>query len=209
MEFNWLQTLTSEISRNARKNSSYCLGTPQLTGTVPCVVYVTDINDETPTYDSSDYVIQINENLPIGDVIKVLTATDNDEEGNVNKEIRYSWVFFVGAFQRTNLLQWVFLVGAFLVKRARPLQGLDFFVRPQTSSCMYHFLVQTLLGLRWTQRSRVRVLALARNFFEHLRKRTRLKGPLFQFFSALCDFFSNFLPSKGPTFKFFLYLAAN
>ena len=61
---------------------------------MPCVVYVTDVNDEKPTYDNSDYIIQINENLPIGDVIKVLTATDNDEEGNVNKEIRYSWVLF-------------------------------------------------------------------------------------------------------------------
>ena len=73
---------------------------------------------------------------------------------------------------------------------------------------MYHFLVQTLLGSRWTQRSRVRVLALARNFFEHLRKRTRLKDSFFQFFSALCDF-RIFLHSKGPTFKFFWYFAAN
>ena len=75
-----------------------------------------------------------------------------------------------------------------------------FFVRPQTSSCMYHFLqtslvhvyssVQSLLGLRWTQRSRVRVLALARNFFE-------------QFFRHCAIFFEFFSPSKGPTFKFF------
>ena len=90
-----------------------------------------------------------------------------------------------------------FLVGAFLVKSARLLQWLFFFFRPQTSSCMCHFLVQTLIGLRGTQ---VRVLALARNFFEHWRKRTRLKGPLFQCFSALCDFFRNFFASKGSPF---------
>ena len=45
----------------------------------------------------------------------------------------------------------------------------SFFVRPQTSPCIYHFLVETL-SLRGTQRSRVGVPALARNFFELLRK---------------------------------------
>ena len=85
-----------------------------------------------------------------------------------------------------------------------------FFVRPHTSSCMYHFLVQTLLGLRWTQRSRVRVLTLARNFFEHLRKRTRRKAALFQFFSALCDYFFDFFRlQRVPHSSFFWYFAAN
>ena len=81
-----------------------------------------------------------------------------------------------------------FSVGGFLVVSFFLL----FFVKAQTSSCMYHFLVQILLDLRRTQRSRIRALALARNFFEHSQKQTRLKGPLFQFFSALCDFFSIF-----------------
>ena len=123
--------------------------------------------------------------------------------------------FSVGAFLVKNawLPQWlVFLVGAFLVKRVRLLQWLvffSFFIRPQTSSCMYHFLVQHLLGSRWTQRSQVRVFASARNLFDHLRKRTRLKGPLFQFFSALWTFFYFFvLSSKGPTFKFFLIICS-
>ena len=40
-----------------------------------------------------------------------------------------------------------FLFGAFLVKSARLLQWLVFFVRPQSSPCMYHFLVQTLIAL--------------------------------------------------------------
>ena len=78
-----------------------------------------------------------------------------------------------------------------------------FFVRPQTPPCIYHFLVKTLVGLRWTQRSRFRVFALARNFFKHLRNRTRLKGPLFQYFSALCDFFWIFFAFKCSPFKFF------
>ena len=69
---------------------------------------------------------------------------------------------------------------------------------------MYHFLVQTLIRSRGTQRSRVRVFALARNFLDHLRKRKRLKGPLFQLFFGTVRFFSKlFLPSKGPPSSFF------
>ena len=65
--------------------------------------------------------------------------------------------------------------------------------------------VQSLLGLRCIQRSRVRVLALARNFFEHLRKRTRLKGLFFQFFFGTLRLFSNFLLSNGPTLIFLIF----
>ena len=72
-----------------------------------------------------------------------------------------------------------------------------FYVRPQNSSFMFRFLEQTLIGLRG-----VRVLALARNFFEHLRKRTRLKALLFQFFRH-CNFFRFFFAFKGSPFKFF------
>ena len=80
-----------------------------------------------------------------------------------------------------------------------------FFVRPKTSPSMYNFLVQTFFGLQGTQRSRVRVPALGRNFFEHLRKRTRLKGPLFQFVSALSDFFFEFFAFKMSPFSFLIF----
>ena len=76
---------------------------------------------------------------------------------------------------------------------------------------MYHFLqtslvhvytsVQSLLGLRSTQRSRVRVLALARNFFEQL---SSALCEFFNFFSVLCDFFSNFFRlQRVPPSSFF------
>ena len=55
--------------------------------------------------------------------------------------------------------QAIFLVGAFLERSARLLQWLS----------MYHFLVQTLIGLGGTQRSRVRVPASPRKFFIRLR----------------------------------------
>ena len=105
----------------------------------------------------------------------------------------------------------LFLVGA-SCKRKVPVYHSDFtvyysfFVRPQISvctdlcmyrPCMYHFLVQTLIGLGRNQRSWVQVPALARNLFVHLRNRTRLKGPPFSFFSALGIFFISLSP-KGP-----------
>ena len=60
----------------------------------------------------------------------------------------------------------------------------SFFLRPQSSPCMYLFLVQTLIALGGTQRSRFLVPASARNFFVHLRNRTRLKVPPFNFFGT-------------------------
>ena len=85
-----------------------------------------------------------------------------------------------------------------------------FSVRPQTSSCMYHFLqtslvhvyssVQSLLGLQWTQRSRVRVLALARIFYVHFFRHCAT----ISIFPALCYFFSNFFClQKVPPSSFF------
>ena len=51
-----------------------------------------------------------------------------------------------------------------------------FFVRPQSSPWMYHFLVQTLISLGGIQRSRVRVPASTRNFSVYLQYPARLKG---------------------------------
>ena len=46
------------------------------------VVMVADVNDETPTFDSSFYDVVINEGLPPGSVVTMVTATDNDEGSN-------------------------------------------------------------------------------------------------------------------------------
>ena len=98
----------------------------------------------------------------------------------------------------------LFLVGAFLVKRARLLQWLVFFLFFQTTDLIVYVLFNTDFNrFMGTRRSWVRVLALARNFFEHLRKQTRLKGPLFQFFFGTGRLFSIFFAFKGSLFKFF------
>ena len=45
----------------------------------------------------------------------------------------------------------------------------------------------------------------SQKLFRAFAKADETEGPLFQLqlFSALCDFFRIFLPSKGPTFKYF------
>ena len=92
------------------------------------------------------------------------------------------------------------------MKRARLLQWLVFF-RQTTDLIVYVPLFSTT---RFTvnQRSRVRVLALARNFFEHLRKRTSLKGPLLQFFFATVRLILIFFCLQRVPPSSFLYFAA-
>ena len=76
-------------------------------------------------------------------------------------------------------------------------------VRPQSSPCMYHFLVQTSFRLGRTQRAQVRVLTQTRTFFIHLQIRMRLKGPLSIFFRICETFFENFNVSKECPFHVF------
>ena len=63
-------------------------------------------------------------------------------------------------------------------------------------------MYSSVLGLQRTQRSRVRVLALARNFFEQF---FSALCDSFNFFSALCDFFRFFLSPKGPPSSFLIF----
>ena len=71
----------------------------------------------------------------------------------------------------------------------------NFFSSDQSSHCMYHFLIQTLICLGGTQRPRVRYAASARNFFVHLWNRTRLKSLHFHFFDTVLLFC---LSPNGP-----------
>ena len=84
---------------------------------------------------------------------------------------------------------------------SRRFSSRRFFFRQTTDLIVYLPLFSTDF-FRFT----VRVHALAKNFFEHLRKRTSLKGPLFSFFSALCDFVFDFFCHQRVSFKFFDYL---
>ena len=113
----------------------------------------------------------------------------------------------------TSLSNKCFLVGAFLVKSVRLLQWLVFFlffVRPQTSSRMYHFLQKLIKLLRLLRPSPANANLVQRvplsflTFLRNLQNQKRLKCPPFQFFRHCATFFENFLMSqKSPPFELF------
>ncbi|XP_075902435.1 protocadherin alpha-C2-like [Nelusetta ayraudi] len=67
-------------------------GTPARSGTASVIVRVLDTNDNTPTFDRTNYDIQIMENSPIGSLVVHLSATDLDE--GTNSEITYSYSLY-------------------------------------------------------------------------------------------------------------------
>ena len=69
---------------------------------------------------------------------------------------------------------------------------------------MYHFSVQTLIGLGGTQRSRFESLLRPEAFFAHLHNRTRLNGPLSIFFGNEETFLPKLflMSTNGPYFNF-------
>ena len=79
---------------------------------------------------------------------------------------------------------------------------LFFFVRPQTSSCMYHFLQKLLKLLRLSPANAnlvQRVPFIFYLFLRNLQNRTRPKGPPFNFFGAVRNFFpKNFMSQRSP-----------
>ena len=65
-------------------------------------------------------------------------------------------------------------------------------------------LVQILIGLRGTQRARVRVLALARNFFRAFAKADETEGPPLSIFFGIMRFF-RFFAFKGSPSSFLIF----
>ncbi|TSX58293.1 Protocadherin-16 [Bagarius yarrelli] len=62
-------------------------GSPSLTATATMEVTVLDINDNSPTFSSSSYAIDISEDAAIGSLVLELTASDADE--GMNGQILY------------------------------------------------------------------------------------------------------------------------
>ena len=122
-----------------------------------------------------------------------------------------SWSFFVIPLVRTF---YMFLVGAFLVKRARLLQWLVFFlffVRLFT-----HRVCTTFCELfTFTKSTQYLILNASKGLYLEMQNP---EGSPFQFFgamrlprpfSALWDFFRNFLKSSKGPLLFFWYFATN
>ncbi|XP_075337458.1 protocadherin alpha-C2-like isoform X9 [Odontesthes bonariensis] len=67
-------------------------GTPARSGTVSIIVHVLDTNDNSPTFDEAIYNVSIMENVPIGNLVIDLNATDLDEGSN--SDISYSYSLY-------------------------------------------------------------------------------------------------------------------
>ncbi|XP_063304033.1 protocadherin gamma-B5-like isoform X34 [Pelobates fuscus] len=88
--------LVLEKSLDREKQNSYDLiltasdgGEPVKTGTVLIKVVVQDVNDNFPVFIEDTYIIELNENSPIGLLVLHLNAIDEDE--GANAEITYSF----------------------------------------------------------------------------------------------------------------------
>ena len=58
-------------------------------GTTQLQIRVTDINDERPEFEQSEYTAFINENSLEGTLVLPIRATDNDERNTVNSLVQY------------------------------------------------------------------------------------------------------------------------
>ena len=61
---------------------------PSLTGTATVNIEILDVNDNTPTFDSSNFQFMISENQPIGTAVGNVTASDRDS--GTNAEVCYN-----------------------------------------------------------------------------------------------------------------------
>ncbi|XP_028633773.1 protocadherin gamma-A10 isoform X10 [Grammomys surdaster] len=64
-------------------------GNPPRSGTVLITVTVFDANDNAPVFTSTEYCVNIPENLPVGTQLLMVTATDKDE--GANGEVTYTF----------------------------------------------------------------------------------------------------------------------
>lgn len=68
-------------------------GRPKMTGTTQIKILVQDANDNPPVFSASLYRLAIPENYPVGTVLMILNATDNDD--GRNSDIEYSFSIIV------------------------------------------------------------------------------------------------------------------
>ncbi|XP_037316682.2 protocadherin alpha-C2-like isoform X2 [Pungitius pungitius] len=67
-------------------------GVPTRTGTASILVRVLDVNDNAPSFDKDEYILDVMENSPIGSLVVKLNATDLDESSN--SAIVYSYSLY-------------------------------------------------------------------------------------------------------------------
>ncbi len=78
------------VSNFALRVRAFDLGSPQMRRTITVAITVSDINDQTPTFNPTSYSALVREDVPESTEVLTVFAFDNDEPGNPNSEIRYS-----------------------------------------------------------------------------------------------------------------------
>ena len=64
-------------------------GLPPRTGSAQVEIKVVDVNDHVPEFEQDRFIINVPENLEVGDIVTVLNATDSDV--GVNAKINYKY----------------------------------------------------------------------------------------------------------------------
>ena len=59
-------------------------GTPRLTSTGTLNIIVEDVNDHVPTFESTEYILSVEENVEIGTSVANILADDDDTEINAD-----------------------------------------------------------------------------------------------------------------------------
>ena len=57
-------------------------GIPQLTASASLVVNISDVNDNSPMFNKSEFRVSISEGISIGDIFATITAADIDDGTN-------------------------------------------------------------------------------------------------------------------------------
>ena len=74
-------------------------GTPALSSSINITLYLTDVNDNTPTFSSDIILIDLMEDIANGSLVHQFEAVDNDEELNGTvRQVVYKFLFSILIF---------------------------------------------------------------------------------------------------------------
>ena len=89
-------------------------GSPSLNSTAILNVNITDVNDNAPLFNKSDYSITLLEGANIGEDFTVVTAIDIDEGTNSEVRLNYSFVCTRSEFLKVTIQRRQIFINSFM-----------------------------------------------------------------------------------------------